>query len=31
MEICQKIERHFSKTIQKLDAENCDEIEKIHV
>lgn len=29
MEICKNIEAHFSKKIELLDAENCDEIEKI--
>ena len=29
MEVCEAIERHFSKRIYKLDAENADEIEKI--
>lgn len=30
MEICRKIEQHFQKKIQLLDAEDADEIEKIN-
>lgn len=29
MDICKDIEKHFSKKIERLDAEDCDEIEKI--
>lgn len=30
MDICRKIEQHFQKKIQLLDAEDADEIEKIN-
>lgn len=29
MNICQEIERHFNRKIHYLNAEDCDEIEKI--
>lgn len=29
MKVCKAIEAHFNKKIHHLDAENCDEIEKI--
>lgn len=29
MEVCRNIEKHFQKKIFLLDAEDCDEIEKI--